>query len=193
MVYNIPHDFFFTLLQFILGLNVLDDELFDCNGTVFVDIDLVEDLVHDLVAHLVVQDLLQMKSKSPVKHTWLFTTIWRNDTYFDLDEILVKLRPRDDTVLISIDKGKLLDELLLHVVLQAGLLDALVDGVRVGEPVAYVYVHWVRRVRRRSARRNQHVDIRHCSGVLSALASNLNYKKCYYTSPSRGCYLREFR
>ena len=72
--------------------------------------------------------------------------VWRKNTYFDLDEVLVKLGPRDDTVLICIDKGKLLDELLLHVVLQAGLLDALVDGVRVGEPVAYVYVHWVRRV-----------------------------------------------
>ena len=63
MVDNIPHDFFFTLLQFILGLDVLDDELFDGNGAVLVDIDLVEDLVHDLVAHLVVQDLLQMANK----------------------------------------------------------------------------------------------------------------------------------
>ena len=60
MVDNIPHDFFFTLLQFILRLDVLDDELFDGNGAVLVDIDLVEDLVHDLVAHLVVQNLLQM-------------------------------------------------------------------------------------------------------------------------------------
>ena len=63
MVDNIPHDFFFTLLQFILGLDVLDDKLFDGNGAVLVDIDLVEDLVHDLVAHLVVQDLLQMADK----------------------------------------------------------------------------------------------------------------------------------
>lgn len=60
MVDNIPHDFFFTLLQFILRLDVLDDELFDGNSAVLVDIDLVEDLVHDLIAHLVVQDLLQM-------------------------------------------------------------------------------------------------------------------------------------
>ena len=63
MVDNIPHDFFFTLLQFILCLDVLYDELFDGNGAVLVDIDLVEDLVHDLVAHLVVQDLLQMADK----------------------------------------------------------------------------------------------------------------------------------
>ena len=63
MVDNIPHDFFFTLLQFILGLDVLDDELLDRDGAVLVDIDLVEDLVHDLVAHLVVQDLLQMANK----------------------------------------------------------------------------------------------------------------------------------
>ena len=63
MVDNIPHDFFFTLLQFILGLDVLDDELFDGNGAVLVDIDLVEDLVHDLVAHLVVKDLLRTSKK----------------------------------------------------------------------------------------------------------------------------------
>ena len=63
MVDNIPHDFFFTLLQFILGLDVLDDELLDRDGAVLVDIDLVEDLVHDLVAHLVVKDLLRTSKK----------------------------------------------------------------------------------------------------------------------------------
>ena len=63
MVYNVPHDFFFALLQLILGLDVLDDELLDRDGAVLVDVDLVEDLVHDLVAHLVVKDLLRTSKK----------------------------------------------------------------------------------------------------------------------------------
>ena len=58
VVDDVAHDLLLALLQLVLRLNVLDDEFLDSNGSVFVDVDLVEDLVNDFVAHLVVQNLL---------------------------------------------------------------------------------------------------------------------------------------
>ena len=59
MIHDVPHHLVLPFLQFVLRLNVLYYELFNGNGAVFIDINLVENLVHNLVAHLVVEDLLR--------------------------------------------------------------------------------------------------------------------------------------
>ena len=77
VVDNVAHDLLLALLQLVLRLDVLDDEFLDGDGSVFVDIDLIEDLVNDFVAHLVIQNLLdhtrQTKTQISI-HTVCFET-----------------------------------------------------------------------------------------------------------------------
>ena len=159
VVHDVAHDLFLALLQLVLRLDVLDDEFLDGDGSVFVDIDLIEDLVNDFVPHLVIQNLLSHKTNKrsdldsycmlcgKALGTSDVEFIMGYETYFDLDEVVVELGSRDYSILIGINLGELIDKLLLHVVLKAGLLDALVNGVRVRQSVAHVHIHGVGRVR----------------------------------------------
>ena len=118
---DVSHDFLLSFLQFVLSVDVLQDEFFNGNFAVIVQVDLVEDLIDNLVAHVFIEDLLITRE----------TECKFNDsvTYLHLNEILVQLGARDDSILVGVDHVKLLAQLPFHVVLQACLLDSLINRV----------------------------------------------------------------
>ena len=106
---DVSHDFLLSFLQFVLSVDVLQDEFFNGNFAVIVQVDLVEDLIDNLVAHVFIEDLLIARE----------TECKLNDsvTYLHLNEILVQLGARDDSILVGVDHVKLLAQLPFHVVL----------------------------------------------------------------------------
>ena len=118
---DVSHDFLLSFLQFVLCVDVLQDEFFNGNLAVIVQVDLVEDLIDDLVAHVFVKDLLRRRQ----------TARKLNDsvTYLFINEISVQLGARDVPILVFVDRAKLIAQLPFHVVLEACLLDSLIDRV----------------------------------------------------------------
>ena len=52
-------------------------------------------------------------------------------TYFHLNEVLVQLRARDDSILVGVNHAELLSELPFHIILKARLLNSLINSVGV--------------------------------------------------------------
>ena len=52
-------------------------------------------------------------------------------TYLVVDEVIVQFISIDDSIRININLSELINELLLHVVIESSLLDTLVNSVKV--------------------------------------------------------------
>ena len=55
---NVSHDFVLSFLQLVLRIDILQDEFFNGNFAVIVQVDLVEYFIHYFVAHVFIKDLL---------------------------------------------------------------------------------------------------------------------------------------
>lgn len=105
MIADVSHHFFLTLNQFVPSVQVFRDEFLQNNCVRSIDVNLVEYLIYNLASRLFVSDLLVV------------------------DEVIVQFISIDNSIRIDINLSKLIDELLLHVVIESCLLDTLVNRV----------------------------------------------------------------
>ena len=60
-------------------------------------------------------------------------------TYFDINKVMVELVASNDPILVRVNHDELLNQLPPHVVLKAGLHNALINSsVLVGQPITHV-------------------------------------------------------
>ena len=137
MVNNIAHGLFLTFLQLALRVEVLCDELIDRNDIIIIEINLVEEFVDNFIASVFIMNLL-----------------------FVFEEIM-QLLSCNGAVLVCVDLLELILKLLLHIVKQASLFDALVDGTEIRQSRADVLVLRLCCIGRSCAWRQQHIYVRH--------------------------------